>query len=154
MNELQELFDESIEVEDFEVDLDGDTLSLASEYAELQLRLRDSKSESDMLEARAKAIEPRLMERMNIEGCQNLSVKGLTIFRKTNRYVSKAKGVETEELVAALKDCGMGWLVKDAYNAMQLKSAVIEKIEAGEELPEGIKNLISIGETQCLGTRK
>lgn len=160
MNDLQQAYDElpdashASDQEDEFLDLDADTMTLAGEFADIMLRIRDTKTETEMLEKRAKAIEPKLMERMNVEGCQNLNVRGLTIFRKTNRYVSKAKGVETDDLVAALKDCGMGWLVKDAYNAMQLKSAVLEKIEAGEELPQQVKGLLSIGENYTLGTRK
>ena len=156
MNELQPIPDSTsaFDGEDEYVDMDGDTMTLAGEYVELQLRLRDTKSESDMLDRRAKALEPVLLERMNIEGCQNINVRGMTLYRKTDRYVSKAKGVETEEVVAALFDIGMGWLVNDSYNAMKLKSAIMEKIDAGEELPEQIKPLLNIGEVHRLGARK
>jgi hypothetical protein len=163
MNELAEAFTEkpipefaqesSAAIAD-SPDLDTDMLTMLSEYAELSNRLRDAQGEADMLKSKMSELEPSILEAMALNGVDNVRVKNLTVYRKTNFYVSKRGSVETQTVCDLLREHGLGYLVADGYSPAALKSKVKEWLDEGAEVPAKLAECLNVGDQVVLATRK
>ncbi len=130
---------------------------LLSEFVNLEKRRRDVDGELESIKARTTEIEPKLLEQMAELGLQNARVDGLTVFQRTDRYVTKRSekdGVTTERLIEALRGCGLDYMVAENYSSASLKSKIVEWIVEGIEVPPELAACLNIGETLRLVTRK
>ena len=123
-------------------------------FAQLQNARRDLEAALGAVERLAAVMEPGLLEEMSLAGIENLRCVGLTLFPRTDRYVSKCGEVETQTICDVLTELGMGYMVKDGYSAQSLKSKVAEWINEGHEVPPRLAGLLNIGTVTRLGSRK
>lgn len=123
-------------------------------FVELENERRDLELRLDAVKGEAGKLQAALIEQFADMGMQNAKVGDLTVYVRTDRYVSKRADVETETVCAALRDCGLGYMVADGYNPQSLKSKIKEYQDQGIEVPESLAALLNIGETPRLATRK
>lgn len=122
-----------------------------AETEELRRQLEDA---IKACKAEAAQLSEGLIEDMDANGIENFKIKGLTIFQKTNRYVSKKSDFSQGDICEELKKAGHENLCSMGYNAASLKSLVLEKMDNGEELPETLKDKLNIGEQTVLTSRR
>lgn len=125
-----------------------------AEFAALQIRRRDVEAELETIKAKSKVLEADLLEEMSQNGIDNMRCGGLTIYKRTDLYVTKRADVETAELVAIMKSIGLGYLVSEGYAPQSLKSVIREHEKAGTEIPEQLAQRLNIGHEVKLATRK
>jgi hypothetical protein len=131
--------------------------TLMEEFVDLELRKREKEADLEMISDRFKTVEPQLREQMAALGMQNARCRGLTVYVKRDRYVSKkseADGVTTERLIEVLRECGLGYIVREAYQANSLKAKLVEWLTEGVEVPEQLAACLNVGESVRLATRK
>jgi hypothetical protein len=105
--------------------------TLEHERRELEAKLKD-------IEGRASKLAAALLDDFADNGIQNTRCDGLTIYVRTDRYVSKKKDVETQTICDLLESLGRGDMVSDGYNASSLKSWVLEQIAMRADLRRDI----------------
>jgi hypothetical protein len=126
-------------------------------FARLSLARRTAEDDLDQIRAKIAELEPHLLEEMALNGVEKQTVDGMTIYPQTDLIVSKKadkEGVTTEVLCEALRQCGLSYMVNDAYSPSSLKSWIKEKKEQGIEIPDLIASKLNIIEKQKLVTRK
>lgn len=97
------------------------------------------------LEAELKALKAQrdderiaLAGRFIDEGVRSLkTVDGQTLYLKRDLFLHKRPGIEMEEAVAALRQCGLHDFVQETYSASQLKAYVREIDERLQEHSPG-----------------
>lgn len=125
-----------------------------AEYVALEKRRRELEAELEATNTKIAPLQASLLEQFADLGMQSANVDGLTVYVRCDRYVSKRQGVATESVCEALRQCGLGYMVSDGYNAMSLKSKIKEYQEQGIEVPAALGELLNIGELPRLVTRK
>ena len=137
----------------------SDNLGRIAAYAKLEnLRRRLEESASEV-KAEMKRLEPMILEDMSEHGMKKMSSHGLTIFPKSETYVSKKSnesGATTGDVCNALKRTGFDYLVttEESYAPSSLKSAIVALTKEGKEVPAELENLLNIGTLIKLGVRK
>jgi len=129
-------------------------MELLNVFTELEHRRRELEDDLKKTKADIEAIQEPLTEAFALNGLTNVKKDGLTVFLKHNHYCSKLGGVETETLVAALRLAGCEYMVSEGYNPSSLRARVREWIDDGEEVPEPLQKLLSIGVNTKLASRR
>lgn len=125
-----------------------------AEFVGLEKRRRYLEDELKSVEARSGPLQSALLEQFADLGMQSANVDGLCVYVRCDRYVSKRSGVPTEAVCDALHKCGLGYMVADGYNSMSLKSKIKEYQDQNIEVPPLLAELLNVGETPRLVTRK
>lgn len=128
--------------------------AMLAEFVGLEHERREHEEKLKVIAERTAKLQEALLDQFADLGLQNASVKGLTVYVRMDRYVSKAKDATTDAVCHALRECGCGYMVSDGYNAQSLKSKVKEWQDAGVEVPAALAGLLNIGEIPRLATRK
>lgn len=126
-------------------------------YSRLAQAKREQTELLDQITARMNELEPHLLEEMAANGIERQTVDGMTLFPRTEFYVSKKAekdGVTTELVIKALRKCGCDYMVSEGYSASSLKAKVKEWRENGVDVPSVLAELLNIGETLKLAARK
>lgn len=126
-------------------------------FAQLENMRRDLDEALDRITKRANGMKEHLLEEMALHGIDNMSVHGLSIFSRVDRYVRKKAdkdGVTTEVICEVLTEMGRGYLVRNGYSAASLKSLIVEMIVEGDGVPEQLEKLLNIGEKVNLVSQK
>jgi hypothetical protein len=113
----------------------GDMLTNLAAYADLADRLRDASAEVDCVKEKMKELEGPILEAMKTADMDSAHIKGLTVYRRTDHYVSKRGGVDTQDVCDLLKKHGLEYLVKDGYSGSALKAKIREWQEEGTNIP-------------------
>ena len=116
--------------------------------------MEDAKCDLAQRVANVFALEEMILERLSMEGYDNVKHDGETLYKMEVRSVTKADGVGVDQLTKALNGSEFDYLLKPSYHASSLKGAVLERIDSGEPLPEELEGLIKISEFVKLGCRK
>lgn len=124
------------------------------QFVALEHERREHEEKLKAIGEKISSLQAALLDQFADLGMQNANVDGLTVYVRTDRYVSKKGEASTEQVCEALRACGLGYMVSDGYNAASLKSKVKEFQEEGIEVPESLASLLNIGETFKLATRK
>lgn len=127
---------------------------LLAEFVALEKRRRDAEGEAEELKAKIQKIEPLLMEEMAMCGMTNARCDGLTVFIKTDQFVSKKAEFTTEEVCQQLRNHGLDYMVGENYSAATLKSKVVEWLKEGHAVPEKLAEMLNVGKVTKLATRK
>lgn len=127
---------------------------LLAEFVALEIERREHEDKLKVIAERLAKINEPLLDAFADSGIQNAKVNGLTVYVRMDRYCSKKSDASTEQVCAALKTCGLGYMVSDGYNAQSLKSKVKEWQDNGVEVPAALSGLLNIGEVPRLATRK
>lgn len=129
--------------------------AMLNEFAELENERRQLEERLEVIKTRTNTLQEPLLNHFADTGMQNARIKGLTVYVKTDRYVSKRGDASTEQVCQVLRDHGLGYIVSEGYNASSLKSKIVkEYIEADVEVPDALAAVLNIGETTKLATRK
>lgn len=117
-----------------------------------------SKYEADAKDAgsRVSALEQRLLEAMAEAGMQSLKLEtGQTIYRQTDTYAGVADGFTKETLAELLaNEDQFRDLVKPQLNLMSLRARIREIEEAGEQLPDVVRQQVKMNEVHRVKVRK
>ena len=117
-----------------------------------------SKHEADAKEVGAlvSALEQRLLEAMAEAGMQSLKLEtGQTIYRQTDTYAGVADGFTKEGLAELLaNEDQFRDLVKPQLNLMSLRARIREIEEAGEQLPDVVRQQVKLNEVHRVKVRK
>ena len=132
----------------------GTFQEMLAEFVVLEHERREHEDRLKVIAGRLGQLQEPLLNHFADTGIQNASVNGLTVYVRMDRYVSKRGDASSEQVCAALRDCGLSYMVSDSYNAQSLKSKIREYIEEGADVPESLKQLLNIGEVARLATRK
>lgn len=124
------------------------------EFARLENERRDLEDRLSEVKAAAAVIQERLLNDFADAGMQSANVDGLTVYVRMDRFVSKRSEVTTEQVCQVLRDCGLGYMVADGYNASSLKGKISEYQKEGVEVPQPLAAVLNIGEVARLATRK
>lgn len=152
-NELQEAFDQQVAAEP-DAPASGDFLKRLKEFTLLELERRALEENLECTQKRILALKPQLLEDMAEAGVESAHCNGLSVFTRIDRYVSKKKEVETEQVCRVLEQIGRGDMVNDGYNASSLKALIGEWMTEGQEVPPVLAGLLNIGSVVNLVTRK
>lgn len=134
--------------------IDSKPTGILAQYAALEETRRQAAADLEKIEEQLKRLEPAALDAMADQGASSTRIGNLTLYVKTDRYVSKRGGIETAAVNEALKATGLGHLVAEGYNAARLKSIVLERKDGGEELPEALSAVLNVGETLRLAARR
>ena len=104
---------------------------LLDEWISLEIARRELEDQLKKVKDRLTKLGELMDESMAESGIQSLNARNFTVYRTTKRYVSKAKGVSTDQVCAALRSIGRGDMVAEGYSASSLKSSPCYK-----QLPE------------------
>jgi hypothetical protein len=132
----------------------GTFQEMLAEFVALERERREHEDRLKIIAERCGVLSPLLIDQFADLGMQNANVEGLTVFVRMDRYVSKRGDVSSDQVCQALRECGLGYMVSDGYNAQSLKSKVREWQDAGVEVPPTLAGLLNIGEVPRLTTRK
>ena len=127
---------------------------LLAEFTALEHERREHEDRLKVIGERLGKITEPLLDHFADSGIQNANVNGLTVYVRIDRFVSKRGDATTDQVCAALRECGLSYMVNDGYNAQSLKSKVREYQESGVEVPTQLAGLLNIGEVARLATRK
>lgn len=127
---------------------------LLAEFVALENERREHENRLKIISERVGQLQPVLLDQFADAGMQNARIGDLTVYIRTDRYVSKRGDVSTEQVCGVLRDCGLGYMVSDGYNAMSLKSKIKEYQDSGVEVPQELAAVLNIGEAFRLATRK
>lgn len=127
------------------------------ELADRLRELRDRKAELEeqlkVLNAEIEETDRKLAEAMVNEELQNFVRGDRLFYLRTETYVS-AKADRRQELIAWLKQHGMGDLVQETVHPRTLSAAVKELLEDEDELPGDLAGLVNVYEKVTVGLRK
>ena len=126
-------------------------------FAQLENMRRDLEYALDRITKRANGMKEHLLEEMVLHDIKNMSVHGLSVFSREDRWVRKKSdkdGVTSQMICDALTEIGRGDMVGNSYSAASLKSLVVEMIAEGDGVPERLGKLLNIGSKVNLVTQK
>lgn len=142
---------------------------LLARFVALDKQRRDLEQQLEAVKRDRGSIEGPLAEQMGLNGMQNASVDGLTVYIKRSPYVSKASTVETLTVCETLKKLGRDYMVAESYNAASLKSLVKEyraewaamseadraacRTRTEDGIPLALSRLLNVGERISVETR-
>jgi hypothetical protein len=116
-------------------------------FVALEHRRRELEELLEDVKGRADGLAQLLLDDFADCGMQRTTVDGLTVHIRTDRYVSKRKGIETEAVCRMLEAVGREDMVADGYNASSLKAWVLEQLAQKRELETEINKLRERGES-------
>lgn len=128
--------------------------ALLKRYTELENERRKHTEQCEALADQIKPLEEALLEAFAEAGLQNARANGLTVFIRTDRFVSKKGEVSTDVICEKLKELGCGYMVKEGYSAASLKAKVAEWQVEGVEIPAELAGMLNIGEVARITSRK
>ena len=149
LTEMQETLDAAAEQP-----TPGTFQELLAEFVKLEHERREHEDRLKVIGERLTKLREPLIDHFADTGIQNANVDGLTVYVRMDRYCSKRGDATTDQVCAALKAAGCGYMVADGYNAASLKSKVKEWTDQGVEVPGELASLLNIGEVARLATRK
>lgn len=117
----------------------SDLTNVGREYVDFMFELAELEDKTDRLKAKMKHREEWMLEQMKANGCDRITVAGLvnsrskkTLYLNPDTIVSRAKGIEAEELLAVLRTVRLGELIGESVNANTLKATVKQQIATAE----------------------
>lgn len=133
-----------------------DLAAAAAEYADLTQRKRDLERQLAFVKEELTRRESLLAEDLDQAGLQQLKTRaGAVIYRHEALFASLAKDPDGENAaaLAALRDQGLGWMVKPTVNANTLRSWVKEQEQSPEGLPAELRPHLKISRLPRVGVR-
>ena len=124
-----------------------DLMAIVTELTELENERRWAKERVDRATKRIEELTPAVLAAFDAAGMKRLTMNGLTVSPRCDRYLKYVNGSNTADVTEALADMpDMSYLVKPSYNGNALKSAVLEIVDAGGDIPSMLASLIEISE--------
>lgn len=124
---LGEVLDDALMMSEVTKGLFKDRLALFVELERTRRQLEEATKEND---AKRAAVNKALLDDFAEVGIQNISVEGLRLYVREDKFVNKCKEFDSDAICVLLEEEGLGYLVKPGYNATSLKAAIVEQVEA------------------------
>lgn len=137
----------------YQVGTADDMLSLADRLQSLRNRKKQLEEETKAVNAEIEETEAKLANLMLEQEVQHFTRNGQLFYLSTRTYASPVAD-RKEELYAWLKEHGYGDLVQETVNANRLAAFVREQLDEADELPEGLRDMVSVFEKTTVGVRK
>ena len=123
-----------------------------AKWAELTEAKRGLEAELRKVQESLTKMEPALLESMADAGVKSVNINGWLVYHQREFHCNLKEGVEKEQMIEAFRAAGLTHALGMQWQTMRAISK--EWAEAGEEPPQAIANLIDVGETFRLRTRK
>lgn len=114
-------------------------------------RLRWLKAHIEALDARLKAAKGEYAElgkdtvrEMAVEGMTSTTINGWTGFFAPKRHIERKPGVESDQVIEAMRTAGLGHMVKPGYNGNTLKSYLVELENDGLPVPPALADVVEL----------
>jgi hypothetical protein len=129
---------------------------LLQEYSKIKNQLDKSEADAKEAKERLAQLDEQILEALVEAGQQNCTGEdGRKFFRKTEKWVSPADGVERKEMIRILaNDPNFADLVSANVNSMSLRTRFNEVLDSGAEISPETMKVLRVSETVKLGTRK
>ncbi len=114
-------------------------------YVALEKRRRVVEEELERVKADSDVLAKLLLEDFAEAQASSFVCDGLTIYRRTDHYVSKKTGVATSVICAKLAEIGRPDMVEAGYAPAAMKSYVLEQLSQLKELDGEIVTLSKDG---------
>lgn len=132
-------------------DLDMKALRL---FTSLEKTKKGLESELKSTKDELSRLESQLLPQFEAGGMQNATVNGRVVYVHSQLWAGVAEGHTREELVEALKDHGMGDMVKENFNTQTLSAWLREKVDAEEQIAPELDKLIKRSEVFSLRSQQ
>ena len=120
-------------------------------WLEHERQKRDLDEQLKALKAKLKTLEDAALEYLAEEGITSVKMNGSTVYMSTSTYASLSD--DKDAAMVALKEHGIGDLVKESVNSNSLASWVREQRETEEGIPEALEPHVTISEVTRLRMR-
>lgn len=128
-------------------------------FAQLHAAYKAADAEKKRLKSELDAMQEALVSTMALEGVPRVSIDvegvgSLTLFPRTTRYARPLDG-DAERMHEALREAGMGDIVKETVNTNTLSAIVRESLDPeNDSLPEELMATIDVSEKHEMALRK
>lgn len=112
-----------------------------TEFVHLTLRKRELASETRLVEGRLRMLEPQVLSYFGQGGYQRIKIEGYTLSPHREPWVYPATHANAEQVIEALKACGLGHYVKEAYSTKSLTTYIRELEEAAGSIEDTLSIL-------------
>jgi len=103
---------------------------LIKEYLDLRGGVKEWEEQLERVKSQCADCEARLAKAMIFRGVRSQKLlDGSTIYLAPEVHLSKRSGIDTERLIAALREAGLGDLVQETYQVRSLQSWAKENWE-------------------------
>jgi hypothetical protein len=108
----------------------GPELEAFTRYAHLVIRKRELASETKEIERQLRTLEPGVLSYLCEGGFEKVKVEGYTLSPHREPWVYPAAHATEEQVIQALKACGMAQYVRESYSTKSLTTYVRQLEEA------------------------
>lgn len=123
-------------------------------YRDLRAEQKRLGAEADGIKERADEIERELLEAFAEEGVQNVKTDdGSTVFLRRELWPARLEGVETPDILDALRESGLEHYVTENFNSRSLASYLKELDEAETPMPAPLAGVIKVAEKFSIRTK-
>lgn len=126
-------------------------------YVALRRRVKELEAQAAGVKEEADALEQRLLEEFALESVDRITVDGMTVYLRTQRFAALAEGASKDALMDALDGHPHSrGLVNRGFNWNSVNSFVRELVgtDGDDPLPEYLRGLVRVTETHRLRTVK
>lgn len=123
---------------------------MVAERVRLDKRRRELEAELEGISVACKALDGPILDIFADKQVQRMTVAGMTVYARTDRFVNKRKDVATADMLDALRKAGLGDLCSETYQAAAVKSRVLEWLDAGEPVPRELADCLNVSEVPKL----
>ena len=120
---------------------------------ELDLRIKELENDVKALKKEKEILSQELCNEMQELGYDKLTVDGVTVYPRTDVYISIPKDNQ-EEALEWLKENGFGDYITETVNARTLTSVLKEELTDNPLLEDEIKELFNVSEKKRIGIRR
>lgn len=132
----------------------GPELEAFTKYARLVIQKRQLAAETKDVDRQLRALEPVVLSHLCEGGFEKVKVEGYTLSPHREPWVYPAAHATEDQVIAALKACGLGHYVKESYSTKSLTTFVRQLEEAAgttenslELLPAELARVIELKPT-------
>lgn len=124
-------------------------------YRDLRDEQKRLGAEADGIKERADELERELLEAFSEEGCQNVKTDdGSTVFMRREIWPAREEGVDTPQILDALRESNLEHYISENFNSRSLASYMKDLDEAGEPLPAPLAAVIRPAERFYIRVKK
>jgi hypothetical protein len=111
-----------------------------TDLVRLTIRKRELAAETRAVEARLRLLEPQVLSYFGEGGYQKIKIEGYTLSPHREPWIYPAAHATDEQVIEALKECGLAHYVKEVYSTKSLTTYVRQL----EENAGSIENTLSM----------
>lgn len=130
-------------------------MKLVREFVALEHARREHEKALKVIQKKMAQLQPHVAEFMGAFNMDKLTLDGYTVFPSRNRYIRRRENISTDDVAQTLRDMDdWSYLVRESYNASSLRSAVLEVLDSGADLPSQLLSVIEVEEVASIRFRE